>query len=92
MNAQVLFSQFVYTDRLKQGGFSEDQARASAEALGLALSETVATKSDLATVQAQLEASMARMRTSIIVWIVGIALAVSTVGAAVAGFLFKHIP
>ena len=47
MSAQVLFNQFAYADRLKRGGFSDDQARASAEALGDALTETVATKSDL---------------------------------------------
>ena len=42
MSAQVLFNQFAYADRLKRGGFSDDQARASAEALGDALTETVA--------------------------------------------------
>jgi hypothetical protein len=47
MNAQVLFDQFSYADRLKRGGFSEEQARASTEALGAALSQAVATKPDL---------------------------------------------
>ncbi len=47
MSAQVLFNQFVYADRLKQGGFSEDQVRAPAKALGATLHETVATKWDL---------------------------------------------
>ena len=33
MTAQVLFNQFAYVDRLKAGGFTDGQARASADAL-----------------------------------------------------------
>ncbi|HXW72599.1 MAG TPA: hypothetical protein VEK34_14425 [Methylocella sp.] len=47
MTTQVLFNQFAYTDRLKSGGFSDEQARASAEALEAALSDSVATKTDI---------------------------------------------
>ena len=54
MSSQVLFNQFAYADRLKNGGFSDDQARASAEALATALSETVATKTDLLVLEAKL--------------------------------------
>ena len=54
MSSQVLFNQFAYADRLKNGGFSDDQARASAEALANALSETVATKTDLLVLEAKL--------------------------------------
>jgi hypothetical protein len=48
MTAQVLFNQLTYIDRLTRGGFTPDQARASAEALEVAFSESVATKSDIA--------------------------------------------
>jgi hypothetical protein len=48
MTAQVLFNQLTYIDRLTRGGFTPDQARASAEALEFAFSESVATKSDIA--------------------------------------------
>lgn len=48
MTAQVLFNQLSYIDRLTRGGFTPDQARASAEALEFAFSESVATKSDIA--------------------------------------------
>jgi len=58
MSTQVLFNQFAYTDRLKSGGFSDDQARASAEALAAALSESVATASQLAAVESRLEAKI----------------------------------
>ncbi len=60
MSAQVLFNQFAYADRLKRGGFSDDQARASAEALGDALTETVATKSDLERTEFALKADLER--------------------------------
>lgn len=55
MSAQVLFNQFAYTDRLKRGGFSDEQARASAEALSDAFTEAVATKSDLGRLEAAFE-------------------------------------
>jgi hypothetical protein len=48
MTSQVLFNQLTYIDRLTRGGFTPDQARASAEALEFAFSESVATKSDIA--------------------------------------------
>ncbi len=51
MTAQVLFNPLTYIDRLTRGGFTPDQARASAEALETAFSESVATKADIAEVK-----------------------------------------
>jgi hypothetical protein len=51
MNTQVLFNPLTYIDRLTRGGFSADQARASAEALETAFSESVATKTDVSDVK-----------------------------------------
>ena len=65
MNAQVLFNQFAYADRLKNGGFSDDQARASAEALASALSEAVATKSDVASAKGELKIEIAALRSEL---------------------------
>ena len=65
MNAQVLFNQFAYADRLKHGGFSDDQARASAEALASALSEAVATKSDVAEVRSEIAALRSEVKADI---------------------------
>jgi hypothetical protein len=69
MTAQVLFNQLSYIDRLTRGGFSPEQARASAEALETAFTESVATKTDLAEVKAELKheisASEARLRVEI---------------------------
>jgi hypothetical protein len=62
---QVLFNQFAYTDRLARGGFTPEQARASAEALETAFSEAVATKSDIAEVKADLKADIAAVRSEL---------------------------
>ena len=65
MSSQVLFNQLTYIDRLTRGGFSPDQARASAEALETAFGETVATKSDLAEVKAELKADISELKVQI---------------------------
>ena len=113
MTSQILFDRLAYVDRLKAGSFSEQQARAAADALGEALTETVATKADIAqleTTVSQLETKMetrfstldvrfaaietriAESRASVIQWVVGVAIAACTIGAAVASFIFKHMP
>jgi septal ring factor EnvC (AmiA/AmiB activator) len=65
MTAQILFNQLAYIDRLTRGGFSPEQARASAEALETAFTESVATKSDLAEVRTALKQDIAEVRTEI---------------------------
>jgi chromosome segregation ATPase len=55
VTAQVLFNQLSYIDRLTRGGFTPEQARASAEALETAFTESVATKGDLAELKAELK-------------------------------------
>ena len=62
---QVLFNQFAYTDRLTRGGFTPEQARASAEALETAFAETVATKTDLDRVETALKADLDRVETAL---------------------------
>ncbi|PWB81727.1 MAG: hypothetical protein C3F11_14395, partial [Methylocystaceae bacterium] len=51
----VLFNQFGYVDHLRRGGFSEEQARASAEALAGVSTETVATKQDVDRLETKIE-------------------------------------
>ena len=106
MTAQILFDRLAYVDRLKAGSFTEQQAQAAAEALALVLVETVATKTDIASVKtdivqletrlearfASIEARIAESRATIIQWVVGAAIAACTIGAAVASFIFKHMP
>ncbi|MGB5083343.1 MAG: hypothetical protein WBO09_01785 [Methylocystis silviterrae] len=52
-------------DRLKTGGFSDDQARASAEALAGALSETVATSGHLSAVETKLGGEISAVETKL---------------------------
>jgi septal ring factor EnvC (AmiA/AmiB activator) len=63
MTTQVLFNQFAYADRLRRGGFTDEQARASAEALGVALSEAVATKTDIAEIKGEIAEAKADAKT-----------------------------
>ncbi|MBY6242376.1 hypothetical protein [Methylosinus sp. Sm6] len=56
MTSQALFNQFGYVDHLKRGGFSDEQARASAAALAGALRETVAAKHDVDRVETKIQA------------------------------------
>ena len=65
MTAQVLFNQLGYIERLTRGGFSPEQARASAEALETAFTESVATKTDLAEVRTDLAQQIAAVRAEI---------------------------
>jgi len=45
--SDIVFDKLTFVDRLKSGGFTDEQARTHAEALDVALRESVATKSDL---------------------------------------------
>jgi hypothetical protein len=95
MTSQILFDRLAYVDRLKAASFTEQQARGAADALGEALTETVATKADIAQLDskfAQVETRIAESRATIIQWVVGVAIAACTVGAAVAGLIIKHVP
>jgi len=65
MTTQVLFNQFAYTDRLKSGGFTDEQARASAEALESALSESVATKTDIVDLKHEIASVETRLNAKI---------------------------
>jgi hypothetical protein len=54
VTSQILFDRLAYVGRLKAGSFTEQQARAAADALGEALVETVATKADITSVKADI--------------------------------------
>jgi hypothetical protein len=47
MPNQILFDRLIYIDQLKRASISDDHARAHADALHVALGESVATKHDL---------------------------------------------
>ena len=54
MTDQILFDRLRYMDKLTSAGIPEDQARAHADAMNDALRESVATKSDIATLRTEL--------------------------------------
>ncbi|MBM4267648.1 MAG: DUF1640 domain-containing protein [Deltaproteobacteria bacterium] len=58
----VPFDTLAYARRLKAAGFSEPQAEAQAEALAAAMTDTLATKSDLEHLGSELRQEMGAMR------------------------------
>src|SRR5208337_1447488 len=65
MTSQVLFNPLTYIDRLTHGGFTPEQARASAEALESAFTESVATKADVAELRRDVSDVETRLRSEI---------------------------
>ena len=55
----ITFDKLEYVVRLQASGFSESQAKGAAEALDVALKDTVATKYDIARLEAELSAKIA---------------------------------
>ena len=65
MTSQVLFNPLTYIDRLTHGEFTPEQARASAEALESAFTESVATKTDVAELRRDVSDVETRLRSEI---------------------------
>ena len=61
----LAFDTYKAVTALKQAGFEEAQAEAVVNTMGEALGGNVATKADLAAVQAKLEADIAGVRTEV---------------------------
>ena len=55
----ITFDKLEYVVRLQASGFSESQAKGAAEALDVALKDTVATKYDISRLEAELSAKIA---------------------------------
>jgi hypothetical protein len=62
VTAQILFDRLAYVDRLKAESFTEQQARAAAEALA----ETVATKADIVQLDTKVETGLAGVKADIL--------------------------
>jgi len=71
-----------------KGGFTQDAADATAEALNAALGEDVATKADIDRLDSKLDASVARLdsKLTVMMWAIGINV------AATITMLVKHWP
>ena len=62
----VTFDKLAFVDALTRGGIPEDQARAQADALDVALRDSVATKADIAA----LKSDIAALETRMVKWLV----------------------
>jgi hypothetical protein len=60
--ASITFDKLAYTHSLRAGGFSEQQAEASAHALDQALRDSVATREDLRRFEDKVSADFASVR------------------------------
>ncbi len=76
--SMVTFDKLVYVDTLTRSGVPEGQARAQADALDVALRDTVATKADVA----GLEVVIAKQKADILKWMFGALLVQTAVIAA----------
>ena len=61
----VTFDKLAYSEALKAGGFTPEQATVQANALDVALRETVATKHDLKILRVEIEHDLELTRTEI---------------------------
>ena len=77
----IVFDKLTYLDRLRSSGFSEEQARAHAEALYGALHESVATKGDITAVRHELETAVAEIKGELKLnrWMLALVIAVTVI-------------
>lgn len=88
MATQVVFNPLTYIDRLTRGGFTPEQARASAEALETALGESVATKGDVLDAKHELKLEISQSKNDVLRWVFAFNLAM--IGAIFAIVKFVH--
>jgi hypothetical protein len=79
----VTFDRFAYIDKLKSGGVSDEQARVQADALDIALLDTVATKADIS----EVKIVIAEMKYDMIKWLVPLLLGQAALVAALVKLL-----
>lgn len=82
-SSAVTFDRLTYIDRLREAGVDDKQARAHAEALDAALRDTVATKTDIDLLRAELRADLANLKTDIARWLFAAVLAVGGLMVAI---------
>lgn len=69
--SSITFDKLAYVDTLTKGGVPEGQARAQADALDVALRDTVATKGDIARLEANVARGLAEQKADILKWMIG---------------------
>lgn len=73
----LTFDRLAYIDRFKDAGFDDKQARAQADALDAALRESVATKTDIDLLRAEIRTDFANLKTDLARWLFGAVLAIA---------------
>lgn len=73
----LTFDRLAYIGRLMEAGFDDRQARAQADALDAALRESVATKTDIDLLRAEIRADFANLKTDLARWLFGAVLAIA---------------
>jgi len=61
----VAFDTLAYAKRLREAGFSEEQAEGQAQALAAAMTDTLATKQDLRELELRIESRFAELDASL---------------------------
>ena len=69
MSSVITFDKLAYVERLKECGFTQDQAKGAADALDSALKDSVATKHDIARLEAKL--SVVEAKLAMLQWVMG---------------------
>ena len=82
-----LFDRRAYVDRLTAAGIDEKQARAQADALDVALRESVATKADVERLESKIETTSAHLKVDILRWLIVTQVALAGVVLAAVKFV-----
>lgn len=91
MGTAIIFDTHAYVKKLKAVGFTEEQAEAQASTLAEIVEDKLATKRDIAELEARLELRLKAMESSIkadiIKWVAGMLVAQAAVIAALVKLL-----
>ena len=69
MTNAITFDKLAYVERLKESGFTQDQAKGAADALDSALKDSVATKHDIELLRRDM--AKLEVKLSMLQWMVG---------------------
>ncbi len=69
MSSVITFDKLAYVERLKECGFTQDQAKGAADALDSALKDSVATKYDIELLRRDM--AKLEVKLSMLQWVVG---------------------
>jgi hypothetical protein len=83
----VAFDTLAFAERLRAGGFTEEQAKAATEAFARATGQQLATKADLDSLEQRLVTRMAEGQNSLLRWLVPLLVGQAALTAALVKLL-----